>query len=157
LAHLNHLRPAARYATTGGLPTDDVTLAFEDSRGDIWIGTREPTTMAVLRRSSNRLEGFSEGEGLPKVTTPMAVTEDLAGNIWIGFREGGLVRYRNGRFELFAEREGLPRSEVLDLFLDHSGRLWIADGAGALLRVDGPTTPKPVFMRYTTAQGLASD
>src|SRR5262249_49915986 len=122
LAHLNHLRPAARYATTGGLPTDDVTLAFEDSRGDIWIGTREPTTMAVLRRSSNRLEVFSEGEGLPKVTTPIAVTEDLAGNIWIGFREGGLVRYRNGRFELFAEREGLPRSEVLDLFLDHSGR-----------------------------------
>jgi ligand-binding sensor domain-containing protein/signal transduction histidine kinase len=157
LAALTDARPSARYAVADGLRTDDITLAFEDSRGDIWIGTKTPTTLAVMRRESNTLEVYADDRGLPAVATPLAVAEDLSGNIWVGFREGGLVRYRRGRFEHFAEDQGIPRSEVLALFVDHAGRLWIADGAAGLLRVDDPHAATPSFTRYTTAQGLASD
>ena len=153
---LIHARPTARYSTGNGLPTDNVLLAFEDARGDIWIGMRSPTAIAVLRRDSNQIETFLEGRGLPAVGTPLAIREDAGGNIWIGFREGGLLRYRSGRFEHFDEAQGVPRSEVIDVFVDHSNRLWIATTA-ALLRADQPASPSPSFVRYTAADGLASD
>jgi ligand-binding sensor domain-containing protein/two-component sensor histidine kinase len=157
LANLAHVRPAARYAAPEGLPTGDVMVAFEDSRGDIWIGSKAPTTIAVLRRASNQIQVVSQGSGLPALTIPSVFGEDRAGNIWIGFREGGLVRYRDGHLEHFSESRGFPRGEVLALFFDHLGRLWIADGVGALVRVDDPAAEMPSFTRYTTADGLASD
>ena len=132
-------------------------VAFEDSRGDIWIGTKAPTTIAVLRRASNQIQVVSQGSGLPALTIPSAFGEDRAGNIWIGFRDGGLIRYRDGHLEHFSESRGFPRGEVLALFFDHLGRLWIADGVGALVRVDDPAAEMPSFTRYTTADGLASD
>jgi ligand-binding sensor domain-containing protein/two-component sensor histidine kinase len=156
LAALARVRLKALYSTNHGLPSDDVVLTFEDSRGDIWIGTRGPTAIAVLRRGSNQLEVFSVARGLPVVKTPTAIVEDHAGNIWAGFREGGLLRYRHGRFEQVDDGHGLARNEVLDVFVDHSGRLWAA-GPGALRRADAPAAATPSFVRYTTAQGLTSD
>jgi ligand-binding sensor domain-containing protein/two-component sensor histidine kinase len=156
LAELARARPTARYAMGRGLPTDDVVLLFEDSRGDIWIGTRWPTALAVLRRQSHQVEVFGAGGALPAVTTPTAVVEDSGGNIWAGFREGGLLRYRQGRFEQVDDGHGLARSEVIDVFVDHAGRLWAA-GPGALRRTDAPAAAMPAFVRYTTAEGLASD
>ena len=99
---------------------------------------------------------FSVARGLPAVKTPTAIVEDHAGNIWAGFREGGLLRYRHGRFEQVDDGHGLARNEVLDVFVDHSGRLWAA-GPGALRRADAPAAATPSFVRYTTAQGLTSD
>jgi ligand-binding sensor domain-containing protein/two-component sensor histidine kinase len=156
LADLARLRPAARYATNQGLPADDVVLAFEDSRGDIWIGTRGPTAIVVLRRGSHQLEVFAAGRGLAAVATPTAIVEDRTGSIWAGFREGGLLRHRQGRFEQIDDGHGLAQSEVIDVFLDHAGRLWVA-GPGALRRADAPGDATPSFARYTMAQGLASD
>jgi len=156
LADYSRLRPIARYASNHGLPTDDVLLAFEDSRGDIWIGTRWPTAIVIFRHESNQLEVFSAGGALPAVATPTAFAEDSAGNVWVGFREGGLLRYRQGRFEQLDDGHGLARSEVIDVFIDESGRLWVA-GPGALRRADAPTAERPAFVRYTTAQHLASD
>jgi ligand-binding sensor domain-containing protein/signal transduction histidine kinase len=157
LVDLSGARPSARYAVTEGLPSDDVSLAFEDSRGDIWIGTKAPTTVTLVRRETNALDVFSTDHGLPAVAMPVSVAEDGGGNVWVGFREGGLVRYQAGRFEHFAEDQGIPRNEVLALFVDHAGRLWIADGASGLLRIDNPQAARPFVTRYTTAQGLASD
>ena len=91
------------------------------------------------------------------MATPLAAAEDLSGNIWVGFREGGLVRYRRGQFEQFGEHQGVARSDVAALFVDHAGRLWIGNGSSGLLRVDDPQAATPSFARYTTAQGLASD
>jgi ligand-binding sensor domain-containing protein/two-component sensor histidine kinase len=156
LTDLARVRLKARYATNHGLPTDDVVLTFEDSRGDIWIGTREPTAIVVIRRESNQLEVFSVDRGLPAASTPTAIVEDLAGNIWAAFREGGVLRYRHGRFEQVDDGHGLARSEVLDLLVDRTGRLWAA-GPGALRRVDAPAAAAPSFVRYTTAEGLTSD
>src|SRR5262249_14154320 len=44
-----------------------------------------------------------------------------------------------------------------NLFTDARGRLWAASYRGGLIRVDGPSNERPVFFRYTTAQGLSSN
>src|SRR5262249_38169399 len=49
-----------------------------------------------------------------------------------------------------------PRGEANGLFVDHTGRLWIAQQLG-LGRVDDPASERPRFVTYTRSQGLASD
>ncbi len=41
-----------------------------------------------------------------------------SGNVWIGFWNGGLARYRNGRFTLFTTADGAPAGAITSLYLD---------------------------------------
>src|SRR5262249_57627536 len=83
--------------------------------------------------------------------------EDSAGNLWIGFYEGGLVRYSAGRFRQFPAGDRVPAGFVQCLYLDHAGRLWVATGEGGVGRVDHPVDERPSFASYSTADGLSSN
>ena len=86
------------------------------------------------------------------------MAEDSAGNVWMGFSgDGGLARYRAGRFERFDARHGIPPGSIRNLIVDRQDRLWGASNRGGLLRVDRLADDRPVFSRYTTAQGLSSN
>src|SRR5262249_83905 len=102
LEQLAHSRPKAIYTTREGLPTDDVFRLYEDSRGDIWISTLGNRNGVLTRweRSSETFHRYSPADGVPD-HAPTAFCEDSAGNLWIGFYEGGLVRYSAGRFRQF--------------------------------------------------------
>ncbi|HEX6464730.1 MAG TPA: ATP-binding protein, partial [Vicinamibacterales bacterium] len=71
--------------------------------------------------------------------------------------DGGLVRYRNGRFERFGKEDGIPPGAIRNLIRDAQGRLWAASYRAGLLRIDHPSDDRPVFSRYSTAQGLSSN
>jgi hypothetical protein len=43
------------------------------------------------------------------------------------------------------------------LYLDHSGRLWVASTRGGLGRIDKPSEAQPRFVAYTTAEGLSNN
>jgi two-component sensor histidine kinase len=45
----------------------------------------------------------------------------------------------------------------MNIYLDHSGRLWLASARGGLVRIDDPGAERPSFINYTTAQGLSSN
>jgi signal transduction histidine kinase len=87
----------------------------------------------------------------------MSFAEDATGAVWIGFQRGGLARYRDGRTDFFTDRDGLPRGSVRALHLDGAGRLWIATSRGGVARVDAPGEPKPRFVTFGRARGLASE
>ena len=70
---------------------------------------------------------------------------------------GGLVRFRNGRFQQFAPSSGAPRQGVRALLVDGQGRLWIGSNGEGLLRVDDPSADHPAFSAYTRSSGLSSD
>ena len=88
---------------------------------------------------------------------PTAFGEDGTGNLWIGLYDGGLVRYRAGQFTRFTTADGLPPGLIRDLYLDRSGKLWIASTRGGLARMDDPGAERPQFISYTTKEGLASN
>jgi ligand-binding sensor domain-containing protein/two-component sensor histidine kinase len=153
------MRPKAFYTQQHGeLPGTDVFRLFEDSRGDIWISIAgaDPT---VVRwdRATESFHVYSEGEGLPRYSPPTAFREDAAGNLWLGFYEGGLARYRDGRFRMFTQTDGMPAGPVRALYLDHASRLWVATGQSGVARLDDPQAERPHFVVYTTADGLASN
>jgi ligand-binding sensor domain-containing protein len=159
LERLARQRPQAVYNTRNGLPSNFVTFLFEDSGGDIWIGTRAQSqnNLARLDRVTGKLHSFSAADGLPNQGSVSAFEEDRSGKLWIGFYEGSLARQASGRFTLFTAADGLPAGGVLSLYLDQGGRLWVATNRGGLSRIDNPDADHPRFITYTTAEGLASN
>jgi ligand-binding sensor domain-containing protein len=119
--------PIAHYTTKDGLAEDYVGNLFEDSRGDIWISSFAADKEVLTRweRASGKFYRYSERDGLLPFNAARSFIEDAANNLWVGFRNGGVARYRDGRFRLYSAQDGMPAGTVNDFLLDRAGRLWI--------------------------------
>ncbi|HUR57872.1 MAG TPA: two-component regulator propeller domain-containing protein, partial [Opitutaceae bacterium] len=96
----------------------------EDHDGNIWIGTNSGVHCydANFRRKE-----------LPPLESSVrinAILVDRQGVVWIGTIEGGLVRYHDGRFTRFGAAHGLLDNNVLALWEDAEGSLWIGTQTG---------------------------
>jgi ligand-binding sensor domain-containing protein/signal transduction histidine kinase len=150
-ADLGHTPPKAVYLRADGLPDDGVTRLFEDSRGDIWVGTG--SGVARFRAETGALENLTAPfqAALGHEPIPHSFAEDRNGGLWAGFYEDGLVRYRGGRAEKI---RGAPAGSINGLLVDHAGRLWVASSQQGLARIDDPTDPVPAIRRFTEADGV---
>ena len=150
---------AHRYTRAEGFPEEYVTRLFEDSRGDVWVGTFNPAHEVLTRweRATGRFHRYSDADGLVAFNAPLPIVEDHAGDVWIGFREGGLARWHAGRFQWFGAEAGLPMHGVRECFVDHAGRIWCSITEAGLLRIDAGDGPQPRFRFYTTRDGLSSN
>ncbi len=156
---LAHAQSSAVYTVKDGLASDDIGRLFEDSSGDIWIGSWPPVREVLVRwdRATSMFHRYGIRDGLRSFTSAQAFASDAAGNVWVGFREGGLARYRQGQFLLLGAADGLPEHAINGLYLDPKYRLWIAFSGGGLGRIDAPDAERPHMIRYTTADGLTTD
>jgi signal transduction histidine kinase/ligand-binding sensor domain-containing protein len=148
----------AVYTQRDGLASDDVTRVFEDPAGDIWIASWLPVRDVLVRweRATGTFRRYGDRDGLRPFTSAQAFASDAARNVWIGFREGGLARYRDGRFMLLGASEGLPEGSVNGLYLDAEHRLWAAVSGGGLGRIDHPEADRPRVVAGTHADGLTT-
>jgi ligand-binding sensor domain-containing protein/signal transduction histidine kinase len=159
LASLRSSRPLAVYTPADGLATSQVFRLFADSRGSVWVSTTSSTTTGLARwdAGDGHLIDLAGSPGLTSLPDRLARAfgEDRSGNVWIAFSDG-LARYGQGRFTLFTRSDGLP-GPVAGIFVDRSGRLWLASGQAGLVRVDGENLEHPKFVSYGTVQGLSSN
>src|SRR5262245_56462418 len=156
IEELARIRPKAVYTTRDGLANDNVGKLFEDSRGDIWIGTFAAGRETLTRwdRANATFHAYGEADGVPPFDPSLARGEDGAGNVWIGLQDGGLVRYGKGRFTRFDTASGAPKGTVANFFRDHRQRLWIAVILGGVARIDQPDADRLQAVTYGTRQGL---
>jgi len=155
---LDRTDPVRVYTKRDGLPDDQIYRVFEDRRGDLWIGLIDGRDrLARWERASGAITTFGPGQGVAD-REPMAFAEDPFGAVWVGFREGGLARWRDGRIAWFDHKDGLPAGSIRALYLDARGRLWIGSGRDGLARIDRPgdSSPSPRFERLGLAEGLSS-
>jgi PAS domain S-box-containing protein len=158
LEELAHAPPLAVYTTRDGLADNYISRLFEDSRGDIWISSFNPPVMLTRwERATGTFHRYAEADGLPPFNWANVFAEDAAGNLWIALHNGGLARFRDGRFELFAERDGVPPGVMHGLYRDRADRLWVATSAGGAARLDDPAAARPRIKTYTTGEDLSSD
>ncbi len=142
---------------------NNIFRLYEDSRGDVWISIFSSRgELWRWERRTGLWQDFSSEVGFDKKSiSASAFLEDRNGNLWIGAGsepdEGGLIRYRDGKFRVFDQTDGAPPGWTRDLFLDHAGRLWLANTTWGLLRIDNPNSESLDFVRYTTAEGLSSN
>jgi ligand-binding sensor domain-containing protein/signal transduction histidine kinase len=151
--------PKAIYTTKDGLAYDTIFRLFEDSSHDIWIGTIDgPPHCGLTRwdRATETFHTFASSDGIPEAV-PTAFCEDGFGNLWIGFYDGTLARYRDGQFRIFPTFEGVMPGLIRGMYLDSTKRLWVATGHLGVLCIMNPGAPEPVFTNYSKAEGLSSE
>ncbi|MFN7937364.1 MAG: two-component regulator propeller domain-containing protein [Bryobacteraceae bacterium] len=137
---LAHTAPKAHYGKGAGLPTNSIHRVFEDCGGNIWVGAA--ATVARWNAATEGWEDFSARiHGvLGHRGSLQSLAEDKAGNLWMGFRTHGLVRYSPGSLQLVSE--GLPAGALQALLVDGKGRLWVGS-AGGVARIDEPAAEAP--------------
>src|SRR5579864_4949079 len=67
---------------------------------------------------------YNIGDGLAG-STVYCITQDKEGFIWVG-TESGVSRFDGTHFINFGTEEGLPDVEVLQMYADSKGRVWMA-------------------------------
>jgi signal transduction histidine kinase/ligand-binding sensor domain-containing protein len=160
-ADLDNANPMGFYDTEKGLKTKGTFQIYEDSRGDIWVSTLGDNApekgLARYDRAADKFVTFTKTEGYPDGKMVSSFAEDEQGNLWVGFYEGGIARFRNGRFQEISFIEEISAAFVTDLFFDKNGRLWIASAKSGVLRIDNPNHENFAVTRYGIENGLASN
>jgi len=136
---------AATLTEEEGLPHNSVLSAFQDSRGDIWVGT----AIGFSKWSGGKISSHTELNGFP-IRHVSSIAEDKEGNLWFG--AGGQIFkiMKDGRF--VKDPEWKRVFEIKTIYRDSLGRMWIGtDGEGLFQIEDGRVT------MYRTQDGLASN
>jgi ligand-binding sensor domain-containing protein/two-component sensor histidine kinase len=131
---------------------DNVSTIFEDSQGDMWIGTFNGFNK--FDRETETFQRFmSDQEDPTKISQNYvkSIFEDSQGFIWIG-TTGGLNRYdsQTGEFEYWLIRDGLPNEVIYGIIEDAKGQLWISTNKG----ISCFDRAADKFRNYTTSDGL---
>lgn len=123
--------------TTCIIPDEDIYEIFEDSHGNLWIGTR---LKGLFRRTpEGRIERWQHDPSNPNTLLSDQVrsfTEDNRGNIWIGTFLG-LNKYnpRTGQFSSYT-KDMLPGSlthaSVFFTYKDAQGSIWVGTYYGGV-------------------------
>lgn len=109
------------FTRTDGLHCNQVTCIREDPQGKIWIATDEGLN---AYQDGRILDSGLKGKSL------LTITFDRQGDLWAGCWRatrtgGGLFRYRQGDWQTFSSREKLPGNEILKVFEDSRGQIWV--------------------------------
>jgi signal transduction histidine kinase/ligand-binding sensor domain-containing protein len=113
------------FTTKAGLPSDDVKTIIEEPDGRIWVGTFGGLTSWT----AGGIKSWTERDGLPGGVV-RSLYRDADGVLWIGTYDGGLGRYKDGRFSRFTTREGLYDNGVFQILEDPRGYLWMTSNRG---------------------------
>jgi len=164
LRYRNYLQAApSLLGPETGLRRGHIFRVFEDSGGAIWASVHDISNHGLYRRdpATGRFESLDESQGLPSLhehqNVPSAFAEDRSGQLWIGMLDGGLVRFRDGKFQQFPLSSGAPDQGVRALLVDRQGRLWVAARRRGLLRLDDPSAAHPEFFVYNRSSGLSEN
>jgi len=121
------------FTTSNGLPDNFVRSLFEDSQGNIWIGT---LNNGVSRYDGKNFTNFNTSDGLVD-NSILSIAEDDDGVMWFG-TFGGLGLYDGSNWFLLSELAGIPFNGWA-LLNDNSGNMWIGTKELGLLAFDGST------------------
>ncbi|MHC1764095.1 MAG: two-component regulator propeller domain-containing protein [Verrucomicrobiia bacterium] len=96
-----------------------IVNACLDREGSLWVATSEE---GLERWTPRKLMTYTTENGLVH-DDAWTICEARDGSVWMG-TEGGLSRYRNGRFVNFPIPAELPESSVRSIVEDRSGVIW---------------------------------
>ncbi len=124
-----------------------IRAVFEDSDGDLWIGTDyglNKISAAEIQKTLPDFQKFFHSDKNRKSISHneiYAISQDSAGSIWIGTNGGGVNIYEKkiGRFVSYQYDPivsgSLSTNELRSLFLDRSGIMWIGSYGGGINKV----------------------
>jgi len=149
--------PLARLTTDDGIPPGAVTVVFEDSRGALWVGSREGLAHADRANRANAADAANAARFVPFLLVAgtvqpyvAAIVEDREGTVWIA-TNAGLFAHGPGGTRRYGRGEGLASTALNALLVDREGRLWVATNGQGIQVLDGGR-----FLSVDRGHGLPS-
>lgn len=149
-------RPGETLHFTGGdFLTQHVTKRlFQTADGHVWLTTERE----LIEFDGTAFHGYSVAQGLP--SSMLRMTEDLAGNLWIG-GQTGLTRLDRHSLRTYTEADGLSSNNVQAIAEAPDGSLYFANGDFFLSRLLDtglqsvrPNIPKTSAARWTSRYAM---
>jgi ligand-binding sensor domain-containing protein len=119
---------------------------YEDRRGNLWI--LDERKLYLLRDGQIKL--------LPGAPPLHPMYEDVDGGVWFGkplragYSADVLAHFKDGRFTVFGEADGVLNASIRSIICDREGSIWLATTRG-LYRAR-----KRLMTAHSTESGLAS-
>ena len=139
------------------LPDKNIRCLFEDSKNNIWVGTRYLGIVQLKNNKSEQLiaQPFNLGQGLTS-NCIVAMAEDVDGNIWIGSNLGiDKLIPSNKSYRVFNfSRVNNYFANVNAILPQNNHSLWFSTSKGLVNVVDGETEKTPPAPAYITAVNL---
>lgn len=134
-----------------------VNSLFEDSEGNLWIGTWLDGLFRFNPKTKRYSHFFPDIKNNYSVSSSKitAINEDHLGNIWIATHSGGVNKYdkEKNKFYHFTTKNGLPNDVTFGIQEDQKGFIWISTMKG-LARFN-PVTEN--FRVFDVNDGLIDD
>ena len=135
-----------------GLEKNEIFDLYEDSEGNIWLGTNG---RGICKLLGKRFSHYTLSDGLPG-NIINSITQDRSGNYWLASYGVGLIRMTIekglARFVNYTVEDGLASNLLNDLAIDQAGNIWIATHKSGFSKFDGNT-----FSNYTLGDWLVDD
>ena len=131
-----------------------VRAICEDRVGVLWFGGEA----GLMRRRGGTFENLSAKGAFPLETVSALYADADGKTLWVGTLKGGLLRWRDNRFDRYTVQQGLLSDEILGIAEDR-GWLWMASTKGVfLVRKRDLESPGGVMpcITYGAADGLES-
>ncbi len=137
------------WQTEEGLPQNSVYAIAQTSDGYVWLGTEG---------------GLARFDGLEFTTfetsnTPLLAKSEITAllvdrnqTLWVGMHGGGLICYRNNRFEPSPWKGRFAGETILSLHEDRRGGFWIGTEGSGLFRYSGGK-----LAQFGKAEGLPAN
>lgn len=110
-----------------GLAGEKIRTTFEDSKGNLWIGTTDGLS---IMHPDGIIRNFGADQGMQN-SYIMAIQESVDGKIWVGTDGGGVYVFQGEEItDTLTEKDGLPGSIILRIYRDKAGLIWIVSSSG---------------------------
>ena len=123
------------YNNNSGLSLNTVMSIFQDSKGFIWIGTKN----GLNRFDGHNFKIFQRGDSINELRNSMifCITEDRNKILWLG-TDQGISLYNPftenfSNFNLKTDKQEEIKGYISKIFIDNQDRVWILAGNGLFL------------------------
>ena len=99
---------ATVFTKKDGLPDDYIIAFLQTGDGKFWVGTRG----GLASIENGKIRAFTTADGLAS-NYIRSLYEDSDRVLWIGSYDGGLTRFKDGKFTRFTMKEGREDGQVL--------------------------------------------
>jgi ligand-binding sensor domain-containing protein/signal transduction histidine kinase len=128
---------------TPSLGDNRITSLLVDREHDLWVGTQGGT----LARRHQRVFGAVPLDEKLRRAPVNSLAQGADGALWLATQGAGLMRFREGKCNLFSTNDGQPSDAVSQVVADKEGVIWAVAGL-KLMSFDGqrwqaPAEPPP--------------
>jgi signal transduction histidine kinase/ligand-binding sensor domain-containing protein len=112
------------YSTLDGLPSNDVRTILQTSDGVFWIGTAGGLSEFDPESPQRPFRNYGGPQGLSDPYV-LKLAEDSDGNLWMGTRQGGVMKMPREQFVTFEEQDGFQTADHRSIFESEANELVI--------------------------------